>query len=155
MKYILILCVLFLSACSIKNYEQTQAKLITMKTKLIKFSDLGYIRNSGEALELELFTVGKSFFKLSIDSFICTDKGCTSKSVFNDKYLNASYPETLLQNILLSSPIYEGKNRVQTQSGFEQEISDENVEIIYKVSQTQTYFKDKKNNILFKIKEIR
>jgi hypothetical protein len=142
-----------LSACSIKNYEQTQTKIIIMKTKLLRFSDLGYIRNSGEAVELELFVAGKSLFKASINTLVCTQDGCMSKSAFNEEYLNAAYPDSILQNILLSSSIYNGENRVQTEDGFEQNIVSSDVDIIYRVSHHETYFKDRKNKILFKIKE--
>lgn len=153
MKYLLLTFVLLLSACSIKNYEQTQTKIIIMKTKLLRFSDLGYIRNSGDAVELELFVTGKSVFKASINTFICTQDGCMTKGAFNEEYLNAAYPDSLLQNILLASPIYDGRNRVQREDAFEQNIVNSNVDIIYRVSQSETYFKDRKNNILFKIKE--
>lgn len=154
MKYLSLVLILLLSACSFKNYEQTQTKIITMKTKLLKFSDLGYVRNDGNAVELELFVAGKTLFKASINHLVCTQNGCTSKAAFNAEYLNAAYPDLLLQNILLSLPIYSAKNLVRTPNGFEQKIVDGDVDIIYKVSQSETYFKDKQNNILFKIKEI-
>lgn len=136
-----------------KNYEQTQTKIITMKTKQLKFSDLGYIRSSGSAVEVELFTVGKSVFKASIDYLVCTQDGCMGKSAFNEQYLNASYPDSLLQNILLGRVIYEAKNRVALADGFEQKIANEDVDISYKVTSNEIYFKDRKNKILIKIKE--
>lgn len=153
MKYLALLFILLLSACSLKNYEQTQTKIITIKTKLLKFSDLGYVRNSDKDVELELFVMGKSAFRVSINYRVCTDNGCMSKAAFNAKYLSAVYPDSLLQNILLGLAIYEGKNRLQTQDGFEQKIVDDGVDIMYRVSQKETYFKDKKNKILFKIRE--
>lgn len=153
MKYLVLVFMLLLSGCSLKNYEQTQTKIITIKTKVFKFSDLGYIRNSDKHVELELFVMGKTAFKVSINHLVCTDEGCMSKSAFNEQYLNPSYPDTILQNILLGLEIYEGKNKEQTQDGFEQKIIDDGVDIIYRVSSKERYFKDKKNKILFKIKE--
>lgn len=78
-----------------------------------------------------------------------------SKSSFNEEYLNAAYPDDLLQNILLGYEIYDAKNRVNTLDGFEQNIEDENVNILYKISINTVYFKDTKNKILFKIKDIK
>lgn len=153
MKYLIILGIFFLSACSIKNYEHTQSKIIIIKTKALKFADLGYVRHSGDAVELELFVAGKSVFKASINHLICTNDGCMSKAVFNAKYLHAKYPDSILQNILLSQAIYDGLHIEKNKDGFEQKIETKDVNIIYKVRSNTTYFKDIKNKILFKIKE--
>ena len=155
MKYLLLIFTLLFSACSIKNYEHVQSKLIIIKSPKIKFADLGYIRNSEKAVELELFVAGKVIEKISVNHLICVSDGCMSKSGFNKDYLNAAYPEEILQNILLGHEIYNAKNRVKTSDGFEQKIEDENVNIIYKVSSNAVYFKDRKNNIIFKIKDIK
>ncbi len=154
MKYILLIITLLFSACSIKNYENTQSKLIIIKSPKIKFADLGYIRNSDKAVELELFVAGKVIEKISVNHLICVRDGCMSKSGFNKDYLNAAYPDEILQNILLGHEIYNAKNRVKTQDGFEQNIEDKNVNIIYKVSSNAIFFKDRKNKIIFKIKDV-
>ncbi len=154
MKQILLIFALFFSACSIKDYERTQTKIITIKSPKIKFSDAGYLRNSGKTLELELFMAGKSIEKITLNHLICTSEGCMSKSGFNKDYLNASYPDDIMQNMLLSHPIYGGKNLKKIDDGFEQYIKDESVDIVYKVDSRAVYFKDRKNRIIFKIKDI-
>jgi len=154
MKYILLTFTLLFSACSIKNYEHTQSKIIIIKSPQLKFADLGYIRHSGDAVELELFVAGRSVKKIAINYLICVDEGCMSRSAFNSEYLNAEYPTSLLQNILLSAPIYESQSLLKTDDGFEQKIKTNNVDITYRVNSHQTYFKDKQNKILFKIKDI-
>jgi signal transduction histidine kinase len=73
----------------------------------------------------------------------------------NKEYLNAKYPSDILQNILLSKVIYDGKSRVQTPEGFEQIIQTQNVDIEYRVTKNETFFKDRKNRIMFKIKDIK
>lgn len=153
MKYILIIFVLIFSACSIKNYDVTQTKIIIIKSPKIKFSDLGYIRNSDDSVELELFVAGNAIQKITINYLICTSDGCMSKKGFNKDYLNESYPSDMLQNILLAKPIYGGENRVKTSDGFRQQIRDASVDIIYKITSNTTFFKDRKNNIIFKIKD--
>lgn len=154
MKLFLLIITLFLSACSIKNYEQTNAKIIIIKSPQLKFADLGFIRNSGDAVEIELFTAGKSVKKIELNHLICVDEGCMSKSAFNKEYLNQYYPDELLQNIVLGHAIYHVENRVIISNGFEQKIVSENVNIMYKVTDEIIYFKDKQNNILIKIKDI-
>jgi len=153
MKYILLVFILLMSACSVKNYEFTQTKILIIKSPKIKFSDLGYIRNTDNSLELELFVAGNAIQKISINHLICVSEGCLSKSSFNDEYLNENYPSDILQNILLAKHIYDGKNLVKNEDGFEQYIQNENVDIKYIVNKKSTYFKDKKNKIIFKIKD--
>lgn len=153
MKYLLIVFALIFSACSVKNYEVTQTKVIIIKSKKIKFADLGYVRNTEDSIELELFVASKAIEKITINHLICTSEGCTTKSSFNKEYLHESYPSEILQNILLSKAIYNGKNRVQTEFGFEQTIVDLEVDIVYRVSESEIYFKDRKNKIIIKIKD--
>jgi len=155
LSYLLLLIGLLFSGCSFKNYKHEESKIIIIKTPKLKFSDLGYIRHSGDDVEMELFMAGVSVQKIDINHLICVKEGCMFKSSFNEKYLNANYPSDLLQDILLSRQIYDGKNRVQTRMGFEQKIRNKNVNIIYKVNRYETFFKDKKNRIIFKIKDIK
>ena len=153
MKQIVVVFMLFFSACSIKNYKQTQSKLIIIKSPQLKFADLGYVRNSDKAIELELFIAGKSVKKIAINHLICVDEGCMSKSTFNEEYLNAAYPSDLLQNIILGRKIYAGRNSIKTADGFEQRIQTQDVDIEYSVTSSIISFKDRKNQIIFKIKD--
>ncbi|RLA79974.1 MAG: hypothetical protein DRG78_11890 [Epsilonproteobacteria bacterium] len=153
MKYLIILFVLLFTACSTKNYEHTQTKVIIIKSPLLKFSDLGYIRNTDDSLSLELFSAGQRVEEITINNLVCVTKGCMSKSGFNEEYLNEKYPDEILQNIILARPIFNSRNLIKTKNGFEQKIVNENFFIIYRVSSNQTYFKDKRNNILLKIKD--
>lgn len=153
MKYFLAVLVLFLSACSIKNYEHTSAKIVTIKSPKIKFSDIGYVRHTDDAIELELFFAGRVYKKIDINRLICVDEGCMSKSSFNEEYLSKYYPSSLLQNIILGKKIYDGKNSIKQNDGFIQKIEDLHVNIIYRVNAKEIYFKDKRNHILIKIKE--
>ena len=153
MKYFLILFVLFFSGCSIKNYETTKTKIIIIKSPKIKFADIGYIRNTDKAIELELFIAGNPVEKITINTLICVSAGCMDKRGFNEDYLSSFYPEELLQNILLGNVIYDGKNKEKTPDGFEQKIQTENVDIKYRADSKAVFFKDRKNKIIFKIKD--
>lgn len=154
MKYLLLIFILFFSACSVKEYEITQTKIITIKSPKIKFSDAGYLRNSDKTIELELFMAGRSIEKISVNHMICTSEGCMSKSGFNKDYLHSSYPDDTMQNMLLSRAIYDGKNVTKTADGFEQKIKSSQVDIIYIVDSHGVFFKDRANGIIFSIKDI-
>ena len=114
LKYLFLVFTLLFSACSIKDYEQTKSKIIIIKSPQIKFADLGYIRSSDKAIELELFIAGTAIKKITINHLVCIDEGCMSKSGFNREYMYENYPDELLQNILLGLEIYDGQNRVKT-----------------------------------------
>ncbi|SMP88935.1 hypothetical protein SAMN06314019_10538 [Epsilonproteobacteria bacterium SCGC AD-311-C15] len=114
---------------------------------------MGFVRNSDKSIELELFVAGKSVQKITINHLICVDDGCMSKSGFNGDYLNKYYPDDILQNILLGDVLYDGIALVKTADGFEQQIKDAHVEIAYKVTPHVIEFKDKKNKIIFVIKD--
>ena len=152
MKYIFLSFLIFFSACSTKEYKHNLAKIIIIKSPKIKFSDLGYIRYSGNEVELELFMAGKVIQNISINHLICVSSGCMSKSSFNKNYLYTNYPDNLLKNILMGNKIYNGKNVKNINSGFTQHIETSNVDINYKVTNNYVFFKDKKNHIIFKIK---
>jgi len=155
MKYLLVIVVLFFTACSVKEYTLFQTKIIIIKSPKIKFADIGYIRNTDTEIELELFMAGKAIKKIEINHLICVDDGCMSKSGFNKEYLSVFYPDNILQNILLGHKIYNGENILKTDDGFEQIISNKYVQITYKVNPHAIMFKDKKNKIIFKIKELK
>ena len=146
--------ILLFSGCGARPFVKTDAATIIMKTPKIKFADTGYIRSNEDLVALELFSAGQAVGKFEIENLVCVDgEGCMQKSSFNAEYLNVNYPDTLLENILRSKPIYDGQNLVQNAHGFEQNIIDEYVEIIYKITDRQIYFKDRENSVLIKIKK--
>jgi hypothetical protein len=153
MKTILLIFILFFTACSTKNYEFTQTKIVIIKSPKLKFADVGYLRNSQKSIELEIFVAGTAVEKIAINHVICVSDGCMSKRSFNEEYLHASYPEEILQNVLLGKAIYEGQNKVKTEDGFEQNIQNADVDISYKVTSNAIFFKDSKNAILLKLKD--
>jgi hypothetical protein len=153
MKYLPLIFILFFAACSTKNYEITQTKIVIIKSPKLKFADVGYLRNSQKSIELEIFIAGTAVEKIAINHVICVTAGCMSKRSFNEEYLHASYPEDILQNVLLGKAIYEGQNKVKTDDGFEQNIQNSDVDISYKVSANAISFKDRKNAILLKLKD--
>ena len=146
--------ILLFSGCGARPFVKTDAATIIMKTPKIKFADTGYIRSNEDVVALELFSAGQAVGKIEIENLVCVDgEGCMRKSSFNAEYLNANYPDTLMENILRSKPIYKGQNLSENAHGFEQSISDDGVDIRYKVTDRQIYFKDRENSVLIKIKK--
>jgi len=152
--WVSLFALLFLSGCGAKPFVHESAATIIMKTPKIKFADTGYIRSNKNVVALEFFSAGMAVGKFEIENLVCVDgEGCIRKSSFNEEYLSKHYPDTLMENVLRSKPIYEGINLLQSEHGFEQHIMDEYVDIKYKVTERQIYFKDRSNSVLIKIKK--
>ena len=144
--------VLILGGCGAKPFVKRDAATIIFKTPKIKFADAGYVRSNDDLVTLELFSAGQAVGKFEIENLVCVEgEGCMRKSSFNAEYLSAYYPDNLMENVLRSKPIYEGMNLELSDHGYQQYIENEKVSIIYKVSNKQIYFKDRKNSILIKI----
>ena len=143
-----------LSGCGAKPFVKSESATIILKTPKIKFADMGYVRSNEDVIALELFTAGQPVGKFEIESMVCVDgEGCLRKSSFNEEYLNVHYPDTLMEDVLRGVPIYDALNLSKNEHGFKQNILDEYVDIKYKVSEKQIYFKDRQNGILIKIKK--
>lgn len=153
MKYLFALFFILFTGCATKSFEQTQSKIFIIKSPQIKFADLGFLRYGGEHIQLELFSAGKVVQRIDINHLVCVNEGCMSKSAFNADYLSPHYPSDTLAQILLGRAIFEKEGYKKTDEGFEQRLINADVNIIYRVTSQEIYFKDKLNNIIIKIKE--
>jgi hypothetical protein len=145
---------LLFGGCAVKEYTASEPKLFILKTKLLRFNDVGFIRKEGSAVQAELFSAGQAVERFEIDRLVCVTKGCLSKSAFNAEYLDESYPDDLMQNVLLGRPIFGGRGRVATGGGFEQHLEGTAYDIVYRVGPEQIYFKDRANRILIRISDL-
>jgi len=137
-----------------RPFVHSDAATVVLKSPKLKFADTGYLRSNDEMVVLELFSAGQAVARIEVAKLICVEgEGCMRKSRFNADYLSAHYPDTLLENVLRSRPIYGGRNLVRNSGGFEQMIVDGKVEIEYRVTARQIYFRDRKNSVLVKIKK--
>jgi hypothetical protein len=153
--YILLGCVLLFSSCSVKEYQTNSAKIIILKTPKIKFADTGYIRQSGDSLQIELYSAGVPIKRIEINHLICIDdEGCIRKSSFNAEYLNENYEDDLLLHVTQGEKIFDGKNLTETDDGFKQQIKNSSYDITYRVNKREIYFKDRLNHILIRFKTV-
>lgn len=150
------LIALFIGGCAPKHYEISTPKLIVLKTPKLKFADTGYIRSSGESVQVELFTAGVAVEKISIDDQVCISSGCMSEEAFVRDYLSPEYPKDTLRRILLGDPIFNGINTSEQCGGARtQYIRNEKSDIVYRLKPDMTYFKDRTNGIIIKIEDLK
>lgn len=149
---------LILTGCTGKNLikEQNQdSAFIVLKTPKMKYADMGFIYKSDSFVKVEIYSMGQPIMSLDINGInVCMSTfKCMEKKDFNAKMLSANYPDTLLENIFKSKPIFNEKNLEKNSNGFIQKIiKDGEYDINYSVDNNKTKFKDKKNNILIKVK---
>jgi len=145
---------LFLGGCAEKVYQQSEPRLITIKSPLLKFSDMGYIRHDDNSVEVELFAAGVVVEKISIDKKVCVSAGCMDEAEFTRKYLYPDYPADTMRRILLGEDIFDGKNKEELCSGtLFQFIRNDEMDVMYRRSKGEIFFKDRLNGLIVKISD--
>jgi len=143
-------------ACTGKGAKKQESAFIVMKTKSIKFADMGFIYDGASGVKVEIYANGQPVVDLDInEENICLSLlECMDKKEFNEKVLVAEYPTTLLENIFRAKPIFSEENLEKTEAGFEQKIMKKDVyDISYSVVSGKRVFRDKINKILIKVRE--
>lgn len=147
--------ILFLGGCTAKHYSISIPKVITIKVPKLKFSDTGFIRYEGDAVEVELFTAGVAVEKISIDDKVCMSAGCMSEEAFVKEYLNERYPRDTMRRLLQGEPIFNGKGKDETCGGaLFQFIRNDDMDIMYRRKGSEIFFKDRLNGLMIKINDI-
>lgn len=147
--------ILLIGGCSVKHYSISNPKVITIKSAKLKFSDTGYIRYEGDAVEVELFTAGVAIEKISIDDKVCVSSGCMSEEAFVKEYLYEKYPRETMRRILQGEPIFNGIGKDETCGGaIFQYIRNEDMDIMYRRQGNEIFFKDRLNGLMIKINDI-
>ncbi|SFV59476.1 Putative lipoprotein [hydrothermal vent metagenome] len=150
--FIVFCTLLFLAGCSIKHQINFSAPyLIVIKTKDIAMADSGFVKKADGYKSIEIFTLGKLTLHVEIGNDACINGYCTDRIDFNRRFFGYQYYANLLDDILDRSYIYAGVGKIETQDGFLQKIKTKNYDIIYRVTDKTTYFKDRKNHILIKL----
>jgi len=146
--FLLFIIFLFFSACSTKQYEKSRSATIVFKTDSLRFYDVGFIKQTKNTTDVELFEVGQVVLKIEMKDDICINSLCYNDDKFYKEYFKKNYPQSTLKNIFMGKDIFDGKNKTRNENGFTQKIES----IFYSVSSKQILFKDKP--ILIKIKNL-
>ena len=145
----LLVILLLFSGCAIKRPTISQPVAFVFKTPNLKIAATGFLYKNSH-IKLQGYSGANPIFTLLLTKRVCINDRCMSYESFNKLVLSPTYPPQLIRNILLAKPIFNGKNLQKSQRGFEQRVDS----ILYRVKDRVVYFKDKKNAILIKIKEL-
>ena len=154
--HVSLLMLLFLSGCATKQeITSSETYVITIKNKQIALSDTGFINQGKDYTNVQIFSAGSVLFNLEImGNNICLDGRCLDKLAFNQQFFQEEHYAGLMQEIIAKQPIYEKKNLKQTSNGFEQELELSNSHIVYKVEGSNLTFRDTKNGIVLRLKQL-
>ncbi len=154
-KITLLLLLLLLDGCVYKApLKNSNSVFVVLKTKKMRFADAGFIRHDATHINLELFNSGTPILDLDIKKDTCINKICYKKKQFNREFLGFSFYDDFLSDVLLKRAIYNGIQLQKTENGFMQRIKNDKQNITYEVNFDEIKFKDRKNNILIKIKNL-
>jgi hypothetical protein len=146
---------LLFNACTGQPKKEESA-FIVLKTAGMKYADMGFIKDSGSKLEVEMYAAGQPLVSIEINGMnICMSTfKCMEKKYFNQKLLSQHYPDTLLENVFRAKPLFNSKNIEKNSDGFTQKIKkDELYDITYTVVSGERKFRDTINKILIKVRE--
>jgi hypothetical protein len=132
------------------SYKTTPVYAI-VKTPFFKASDAGFLEEGVNYKKLIIYKDGNIPVKIMVyKDKVCINKNCFSKYMFI-KRLSSDYPKNLLDLILNKQKIKNLGIITQFKSGFLQK----NNRFFYLVTKNKVLFKDKKNNIVIMIKELK
>ncbi len=145
-----------IGGCATKPYAVSEPKMITLKTPKLKFSDMGYLRSDGEAVEVELFAAGMAVEKITINGEVCVRAGCMGEEKFVKEYLCPDYPSDTMRSVLLGRDIFGGLGKEEMCDGrLFQFIRNDGMDILYRRGEGEIYFKDRLNGLVIKITDLK
>ena len=125
-----------ISGCvgSMPEYQTSKGTMIVFKTPTMRYADQGFVSIASSETKVEIYGSGQAVMRLRITpSEVCVSQmACMNKKDFNTKVLgNASYPESLIENIFKGEPIFNMEGMNQSDHSFRQHISKPGININY------------------------
>ena len=152
----LVLTILVLTGCTQKvQYNSSKAYFIVIKNSQMAIGDTGFIKRNDNQINLQIFSAATPVFDLHVNKDVCMGYTCLSRKSFNSEFFGYKHYEKFIDELFSMQPIYNKQNMVKNESGFEQKIKTKNYDITYRVRDRSLYFKDRKNKILIKLKELK
>lgn len=148
----LLILLLFFGCVFHQNYKTTPSTIL-FKTPQYKYYDTGFIQSNDFHTIVNLYNSGQTILNIDImENRVCFNQQCMSGQEFNKMVLNENYPDNLVLHLFKGEKIFEDLNVKYQDGKITQEISNQNVDILYQIEHKIISFDDKKNNIKIVIK---
>lgn len=139
--------------CAKLTPKLSKAMNCTIISPLIKISDAGFLHKFGNQNSVQIYSSGVNIVNLDIkNDKICLNNTCDDELIFNRKFFAKEHYKGLLSDILDFKPIYNSKHLIKTDCGFTQNISENSIQ--YQVCNKSLEFRDLKNSVKIKLKEV-
>jgi len=144
------------TGCTSMKIKKQESAFIVLKTKMMKYADMGFITDREDLLKVEIYASGQPLvgFEINPKNVCMSTFKCMDKKSFNIRALSEHYPDALLENVFRANPIFEKESLVHDADGFSQKFKKENLyNISYTVKGKERIFRDTMNKILIKVRE--
>jgi hypothetical protein len=145
---------LFLISCSAKKPLKSDTCLVILKTKEIKFADSAFINIWNSKATISAYFAGKSVLNIEFAGNVCVNNMCMAKDEFNSRFLEYTYYDNLFLDVLKGKELKLDGNIKKDKFGFMQKVRSDSYNIVYKVTKKEIFFRDSKNRIIIKLKEL-
>ena len=147
---------LFFIGCAYKiHYTSSTPYYVVIKNSSISMADTGFIKRDKSRFNLQLFSASTPIFNLHVDDDVCLDYVCLSQQNFNKKFFGINHYKGFIDELFNFKPIYGKKNLKKNKNSFEQKLKTDSYDITYRVEEGRLYFRDSKNRVLIKLKELK
>lgn len=137
--------IVLLAGCATRTPEIIPVSIpykILFLSPQLRYHDMGFVRYNNENVWLEVYTLGKPMYKITItDYHICMPE-CYPKSSVIAHIFGEYAPTNILENILLRRDIYNGENIIDTDGVLSQRIERKDSSIHYVRTPTRLTFTD-------------
>ncbi|NLY04480.1 MAG: hypothetical protein GXZ15_06625 [Campylobacter sp.] len=149
-RFSVFLIILMIAGCSTTQPTPPKALNFTMISSNFKISDAGFLRTYKNSTQLQVYSSGTGLLEVKIKDRVCYNSVCKDELEFNNDFFKRVHYRGFFENILKKEPIYEKRNLVKTECGFDQNLTD----ISYQICGEKMTFVDSRNGIKIIIREV-
>ncbi len=147
---------LLLCGCTYRvPYASSKPYYMVLKNSSLAVADTGFIKRDEHRFNLQLFSASTPVFELDVQNLVCLGYKCMTKKSFNREFFGFEHYDEFIEELVNLQPIYGKIDFIKDGNGFKQRIKTENYDITYRVDGGNLYFKDRKNRVLIKLKELK
>lgn len=113
---------------------------------------MGFFDEFDDKRSLEVYSLGAPVFKADFDDFVCVDSKCMDNAEFVGKYISSSLYPDIMNDILSQKPLKIESKITKTNTGFIQEASTKDYEVLYRVDGGGVFFVERKSGFKFTVR---
>jgi len=138
--------------CAQKEPKISKTVFVSVSSKGVKFSDMGFLDEYDDKKSLEVYSLGIPVFKINFDEYVCINSNCINRDGFVRQYISDGLYEDIMNDILSQKQLKIDSNITKTPDGFIQEATSDRYDIFYRVGTKDVYFIEKIGGFKFSVR---